>query len=159
MMELHEAGTGELATLTDWIADAQECLSWGGPRVRFPLEPEALAEQLVVAPGNSYWLYDAGRRIGFGQLLERGPGRLHLARILIDPARRGQGGGRALVAGLVEQARQRKAESATLNVYRWNPAARTLYQSLGFVATSPPAAEEVRGDDVIFMSMTLSASR
>jgi len=155
-MALRETAAGELTALIDWIADARECLSWGGPHVRFPLEPATLAEQLAIVPGNSYWLCDAGRRVGFGQLLERGPGRLHLARILIDPARRGQGDGRALVAGLIELSRPRKAESATLNVYSWNPAARALYQSLGFVETTPPAAEEVRGDDVVFMSMALS---
>jgi len=154
-MALHKADSADLALLSGWITDARECLRWGGPTLRFPLEPSDLAEQLAVADGNSFCLREAGRCLAFGQLLPRGPDRLHLARILVDPAARGRGLGRALVLALLDEAHRRGARIATLNVYRWNPVAQALYGSLGFEAADTPSDEAVRGDDVVFMSLEL----
>ncbi|MCW3479574.1 GNAT family N-acetyltransferase [Neisseriaceae bacterium JH1-16] len=155
-MALHRADAADLATLSGWIADARECLRWGGPQLRFPLELPGLAEQLAMTDGNSFCLREAGRCLAFGQLLVRGPHRLHLARILVDPAARGRGLGRALVVELLAEAQRRRARIATLNVYRWNPVAQALYGSLGFEEADMPGDEAVRGDDVVFMSLELS---
>lgn len=64
-------------------------------------------------------------------------GRLHLARLLVDPSRRGQGIIRHLIAGLVEQGRRRysdvlRDENVSLFVFESNSGALRAYQKLGF---------------------------
>ena len=73
----------------------------------------------------------AGRTIGFGlAVLERGA--IGLYDIVVDPALRGQGHGRALVCALLRWGREAGAESAYLQVRAVNEAARSLYARLGF---------------------------
>jgi ribosomal protein S18 acetylase RimI-like enzyme len=73
----------------------------------------------------------AGRTIGFGLAVhERGA--IGLYDIVVDPALRGQGHGRALVRALLQWGVQAGAASAYLQVRATNGAARSLYASLGF---------------------------
>ena len=53
-------------------------------------------------------------------------------RLVVDPAARGQGLGRTLVAALVDDARERGVETLTLDVRGNNHAAMVLYESFGF---------------------------
>ena len=52
-----------------------------------------------------------------------------IAALFLEPARRGQGGGRRLVA----YAQQRRDGDLTVDVNEQNPAARGFYEALGFV--------------------------
>ena len=73
----------------------------------------------------------AGQTIGFGlAVLERGA--IGLYDIVVDPAFRGQGHGRALVCALLQWGRDAGAVSAYLQVRAVNEAARRLYSWLGF---------------------------
>jgi RimJ/RimL family protein N-acetyltransferase len=53
--------------------------------------------------------------------------------IAVDPARQGQGVGRALIDGAIMEARRRGARRLTLRVFSPNERARRLYESAGFV--------------------------
>ena len=54
-----------------------------------------------------------------------------IAALFLEPARRGQGGGRRLVA----HAQQLRDGQLTVDVNEQNPAARGFYEALGFVVT------------------------
>lgn len=58
-----------------------------------------------------------------------------LLTIAVDPDRRRQGIGRALIAGLEAEARTRRAGRLFLEVAADNPAAIGLYRQAGFAAT------------------------
>jgi GNAT superfamily N-acetyltransferase len=56
----------------------------------------------------------------------------YLAELYITPARRGQGLGRALMAAVIREARDRGADTMDIGVDEPDLAARRLYESLGF---------------------------
>jgi putative acetyltransferase len=56
----------------------------------------------------------------------------NIAALFLEPARRGQGGGRRLVA----HAQQLRDGDLTVDVNEQNPAARGFYEALGFVVVS-----------------------
>ncbi|HUN90469.1 MAG TPA: N-acetyltransferase [Burkholderiaceae bacterium] len=149
-------GFREIAT---WIADADACIRWAGPKPAFPLIAEQLAETLEATEHNSFELRGGdGRLLGFGQVRTRPasqaePGAAHLARIIVAPAARGRGVGACLVRLLMRHARESLAARAcTLRVYRDNAAAVALYQKLGFVEIDDPDATS----DVPMMRATLA---
>ncbi|QNI02059.1 GNAT family N-acetyltransferase [Halomonas sp. SH5A2] len=115
----------------------------------FPFAATDLPEVLAVEGGSSYCLSDSDNRcIGFGQFWPGKQGAVHIGRIVISPEARGSGAGRLLCEKLIAQARQSTgASTVTLRVYRDNPAARSLYSSLGFFIVE---SESI--DDLLFMS-------
>lgn len=139
--------------IASWIADANACAHWAGPKLRFPFAGAELAGLLAGGNATSHALVDAdGRFVAFGQLVPLAPGRMHLARIIVAPDRRGQGVGRILCERLMaEAARQPGIELLSLRVFRDNRAAIGLYLSLGFVETPPHARP-----DVFYMTRAVS---
>lgn len=76
--------------------------------------------------------------VGYVRLTQPGPLPSHAHALLIDglavdPVRRGEGLGRALVTAALEEARGRAARKISLRVLAPNAAARRLYESCGFV--------------------------
>ena len=133
--------------ITSWVPDAQSCLLWAGPRVRFPFTAAELPS-LLMPPGEhgqSYCLAESSANLlGFGQYLIRKPGAVHLARLIISPALRGKGFGRLLCQLLVARALQATgANEVTLAVFRDNVVAISLYSSLGFSAVEAECSEKV----------------
>ena len=113
----------------------------------FPLSAAALPQMLAVAGACSFTLVDGERPLGFGQYWVQTPGAVHLGRILVAPAARGQGVGTRLCHLLMAAAvAGTGAEAITLRVYRDNRAARALYERLGFAVV---AAES--DDELLFM--------
>ena len=79
-----------------------------------------------------------GQVVGYVRLTQPGPLPSHSHALLIDglavdPARRGEGLGRALVTAALEEARHRAARKVSLRVLAPNQVARRLYESCGFV--------------------------
>jgi ribosomal protein S18 acetylase RimI-like enzyme len=72
--------------------------------------------------------------IGY-QLSTRNPLGVHLARLAVRPASKGKGIGYALVANLIQQARQRGISHLTVNTQSDNTASLALYQRMGFRET------------------------
>jgi ribosomal protein S18 acetylase RimI-like enzyme len=63
--------------------------------------------------------------------------------IQVFPDRRGRGHGRALMLAAEDELRGRGITTLGLNVFGHNPAARALYESLGFQTTSVQMAKEL----------------
>lgn len=149
-LELRPARETDLPVIVSWIPDADACLRWAGPRIRFPLVPEVLAQELFEADRTSRCLIDPGdpdRPLAFGQHWERAPGNRHLGRVVVDPSHRGFGLGHALVTRLVDEARAIDGTDwITLRVFADNRPALAVYRQAGFVDV--PALRE---DDAIFM--------
>ena len=78
---------------------------------------------------------------------------VYLYSLWLDPAARGRGLARPLVAAAVEWARQRRARTVTLRVAADNVVARAVYKSLGFTL-NPAESPSDRGE----VAMTLSVS-
>src|SRR5215472_13172181 len=133
--------------IASWVPDAQSCLLWAGPRVRFPFTAAELPS-LLLPPGEhgqSYCLAESGANLlGFGQYLIRKPGAVHLARLIISPAFRGKGFGRLLCQLLRARALQATgANEVTMAVFRDNVVALSLYSNLGFSAVEAECSEKV----------------
>jgi ribosomal protein S18 acetylase RimI-like enzyme len=131
-MHIRKAKVTDLKTIISWISDELACKIWAGPKVRFPLSIESLSKDIEFSDNNSYCLIKSQAVIGFGQLLPKEEGRLHFARIIVDPSKRAMGYGKRLCAELLQIAAQKGYKKISLNVYRNNTSALKLYKNLGF---------------------------
>jgi ribosomal protein S18 acetylase RimI-like enzyme len=75
---------------------------------------------------------------------------VYLYSLWLDPAARGHGLARRLVAAAVDWARMQQARTVTLRVATDNTAARAVYESLGFSVT---ATENSQAADEVAMSL------
>jgi [ribosomal protein S18]-alanine N-acetyltransferase len=140
-VEARDATTADLEIVVDWITSKRECELWAGPGISFPLEPLGLAAQIDMRDATNVALDDEHGLAAFGQVLPRSHRRAHLARVIVRPDARGCGIGRALVQALLSRAGEAGLSSATLNVYRENTAAATLYAGLGFRRAERPQCD------------------
>ena len=149
---LKQAKLKDLSTILRWVPDAQACLLWAGPKVRYPANAETVWEDIEASEENAFCLVEKDRNaIGFGQILLPESRVAHLARIIIDPTKRGCGHGRLLCLRLIGLAVKRYSVLRfTLNVYQTNFAALSLYRSLGFT-------EKVQGEFEGVLSMSMLA--
>jgi ribosomal protein S18 acetylase RimI-like enzyme len=100
---------------------------WAGPDVR----PWLLFDELDGSP------------VGYGELwLDADEDEVELARLIVDPARRRSGQGRALVAALVEAAAATGLSGCLLRVAPDNVAAIGLYRAAGFAEVDPARTAE-----------------
>ena len=78
---------------------------------------------------------------------------LHLVNFAVRPALRRRGIGRALLAEVLDRARERDLRRVTLEVREGNEAARALYREFGFVeiALRPAYYPDTREDAVIML--------
>ena len=85
------------------------------------------------------------RPIGLIGAQQENPESVYLYSLWLDPAARGQGLARSLVAAAVDWARDRRARTVTLRVAADNAPARGVYESLGFTASPiKPSATEAK---------------
>lgn len=131
---LRPADPNDLSTVLTWIHSPADLRFWGGPLLTYPPDVEKTWREICADEHNTFALVDLmGSLAGFGQTLPRPPNTVHLGRIILSPAMRGQGLGRVLVRALIDSAQQSFHPGAiTLNVYRGNLPAVQLYRSLGF---------------------------
>jgi ribosomal protein S18 acetylase RimI-like enzyme len=150
---LRVATTDDLSIVTAWLTSDQETDLWSGGPVRFPIVLEDCLTAIGWDDFANWTLLDRGRVAGFGQIIGKPNARKHLARIIVDPAVRGHGLGRQLVAGLMTEARRDQARCFSLNVHPTNSRAIALYASLGFA----PAADPDPGRTGLFTHMQCPA--
>jgi ribosomal protein S18 acetylase RimI-like enzyme len=134
-----------LAIVASWIKSESECQLWCGTRVAYPIDVAALPESLGYAASEAWTATSRGRVVGFGQLVLKAMGRLHLARLITAPDRRGKGLGRLITVHLLETALTRKPSAVSLNVFAENRPALALYRSLGFAPATRPPDEPASG--------------
>lgn len=140
----------DYVALASWMTDAQSCLRWAGPKLKFPFEAALLAG-LLAEPGAVSRVLErravGEEPLGFGQYWSRTEGVAHLARIVVSPAHRGQGLAESLCRLLMADAQSTLgARTFTLRVSRDNGAAIPIYRRLGF--DEVPTLSDVR---VMFM--------
>ena len=124
----------DLHTVLTWIETPEQLKLWGGSALSFPPEMERSWREIEARDDKSFVLVDAdGQLVGFGQTLSRAANVVHLGRIIVSPIFRGKGLGRLLCEQLIEVANERpRPDQITLNVFRNNAAALSLYAAIGF---------------------------
>ncbi|NNC78342.1 MAG: GNAT family N-acetyltransferase [Woeseiaceae bacterium] len=130
---LERSQASDLDLLMAWFPSERDIRVWGGPEFRYPFTSQTFREDVRWDNMASFSLYDPTDKFtGFGQTYER-VGRINLARLVVDPDRRGTGAGRRLVTMLMSAAaRLLPLKEFSLFVYRDNLAALKCYQSLDF---------------------------
>jgi pyridoxamine 5'-phosphate oxidase len=154
-MKLQSVQKVDFLEIISWISSSEACRQWAGPSVKYPLSIDSIEENLSVTQHRSFVLVDENSLIlGFGQLLEKSNGRIHLGRIIVNPKVRGNGYGRKLCKMLMKEAKECfGAKISSLNVYLDNVAAISLYRSLGFKNSEPPQDSKLEGD-VMYMELS-----
>lgn len=125
----------EAAIVSSWIADEAGAVAWGGPPVRYPVDPAQWAPMLA-DPARTCWtpVLD-GAMAGHFQLFHDARRRtVRLGRVAIAPALRGSGLGSALAALACRIAftRDPALHRVELQVYEHNTRARRAYVRAGF---------------------------
>lgn len=152
MIALRQFAASDDEALISWVRSPEELLTFAGPDLRWPLDSAQL-ESIRARGASAAWtavLAPAGDPVGHIELLltsRRGRG--HIARVIIDPARRRSGLGRAMLLAVLDQARGQGLDLVTLNVRRRNDAAIALYTGLGFQQMG------ARPDDASVLSMSM----
>lgn len=136
---LELASKADLRELMSWFDSAEATNTWAGPKFRFPFTLKTFLADCRWRAFDSFVLRrEDGDLLAFGQIGTRYK-RCHFARLVVNPANRGQGMGKALLSNLMAEARARyRIDEFGLFVYRHNAAALACYQSLGFVVTDYP---------------------
>jgi ribosomal-protein-alanine N-acetyltransferase len=138
-MEFRLATKTDLQSVITWIPDAESCLVWAGPRVRFPLEPDQAYADLELDSIRTYAFCDETDLFALGQVRLFDNDRGHLSRIIVNPLHRTKGIGRSFVQHLIEEARALGCHTITLHVVKENSTAIGLYRKLGFyIPTKQP---------------------
>lgn len=120
--------------VASWVRSDDE-LFWLAPGTQPPITAEKVLNW-TRRSGNAYAFTHRGSApVGYGELnpLRRDPRDLWIGHVIIDPARRGQGLGRALTDALIHRAfKIEGAHRLTLVVFPENAAAVQCYRSAGF---------------------------
>ncbi len=152
MLALRPFDASDDDALISWVRTPEELLTFAGPELSWPIDRAELAAIRARAASTAWTavLEPGGERVGHVELLltsRRGRG--HIARVIIDPARRRTGLGREMLLAVLGEARARGLSMLTLNVRRHNGAAIELYSALGFQEIGP------RPDDASVLSMSM----
>ncbi|WP_110654139.1 GNAT family N-acetyltransferase [Salinicola halimionae] len=125
--------SSDITVIVHWIETPKALERWAGPGLTWPTDGPTLWQEIAASDNASFSLVVNDTPIAFGQLVDKGERRAHLARIIVSPVHRRQGLGERLCRHLLAEARHRKADTVTLNVFVNNHAALDLYRRLGFV--------------------------
>jgi GNAT superfamily N-acetyltransferase len=131
-----------------------EYLSWGNDEMearhgfRLPVREAVdhdLGEIGVFQPpgGRIVLAVDRGSAFGIGCLRRIGPGTGEIKRMYVEPAHRGVGAGRALLAALIAAAEAAGYSRLRRDSPDFMTAAHSLYRSTGFVDIGPYAESEI----------------
>ena len=129
----------DLDELMTWFADAESVDDWGGPKFRYPFTRDTFYEDCYWGELASFRLQNpAGEFAAFGQLSERND-RVHVARLIVNPAMRGESIGKRLIEHLIAIGKtEYDYDEIGLFVYRHNEPAVRCYQGAGFEITDYP---------------------
>jgi ribosomal protein S18 acetylase RimI-like enzyme len=123
---------GDAETVLGWVDSPEEAHRWASAGSR-ALVPALFAEWHADPDVHPYLALEGGRPIGYGEVwLDHAEDEAELARILVDPARRGHGIGRELTAALLERARLEGFADVWLRVVPGNDPALRAYAAAGF---------------------------
>jgi RimJ/RimL family protein N-acetyltransferase len=147
----------EAGVIGGWSSSAKETLKWCSSK-EHPVSSERVVSWWQPADVEAYVAVGTtGALLGYGELwLDPEEDEVELARLIVDPAVRGQGVGRTLVAGLVDLAMTTGLAAVILRVSPRNPAAVRCYQACGFRRLDAQrTAEWNRGQPTAYIWMEL----
>jgi ribosomal protein S18 acetylase RimI-like enzyme len=131
--------------LTGWVRSVDEASRWASLDHLPTLEDlERWHRQPYATP---FVLVSGTTVVGYGEVWDDGEedrkeDEAELARLVIDPSRRGRGLGRALTRALADEAWRRGVAEVWLRVVEDNLAARRAYEAAGFVRATPEQETE-----------------
>ncbi len=156
-LRLHPFSADSADVVSGWAETTEEVLMWCGlAAAPVPAEQiNAWADEDWVQP---FGLYRDERLVAYGELwVDDDEAGVELARLIVDPAERGQGLGRLLASGLAELARSRYP-LVFLRVRPDNIAALRCYAAAGFEPVEPhQAAAWNTGQPVNYVWLSLVA--
>ncbi len=123
----------DAAFVAGWSTSVDEARRWCS-REEHPFPVGVVVSWWQADDVQPWLLVDADRTVAYGELwLDDEEDEVELARIIVDPDRRGSGVGRRMVSQLVTTARATGKAACFLRVVPDNEAALRLYRSAGFV--------------------------
>jgi ribosomal protein S18 acetylase RimI-like enzyme len=123
-------------TVLGWVGSIGEADRWASAGSR-ALEPELFREWHADPEVVPFVCLDGALPVGYGEIWEdRRENEAELARIIVDPARRGRGLGRRLTVLLAERARAEGFANIWLRVVPGNEPALAAYRAAGFLRAS-----------------------
>jgi GNAT superfamily N-acetyltransferase len=131
--------------LAGWVRSRMDATLFAGTNFPWPVSADAFLA-MTHEPGRDVrvLLDTESQPVATGSILITSQECARIGRVLVDPARRGEGFGRSIMRALiVEVSAQPHVRLIRLGVYQRNAAARTLYESLGFKATPTPGRTAV----------------
>ena len=150
-MKTEKAELEHAREIIGWFPDKESVIRWGSPYMRYPLQEEMFLEDIFWGRINSrIAVGEDGRLLGFGQFYLK-LGRCHLARLVINPALRGQGLGEEFVAALMKFGSGKlETQEFSLYVMTANRPAFNCYRSLGFTLAEYPHGDS-QLENCVFM--------
>ena len=141
-----------------WVQDPPDLYNWCLSQAYPP--PADVFAAWHADPEILPFVLEESRRVAYGELwLEPAEDLVELARLLVDPAMRGQGLGQLLVSSLLAQAKQLGFAQALLRVLPENARALNCYQRAGFAGLAPARQAELnQGERVEFLWMAVALS-
>jgi ribosomal protein S18 acetylase RimI-like enzyme len=129
-----------VALVASWPRSAQEAEWWCGAGP-FPVPAQTVAGWQHEADVQPYMLLSGGSIAAYGEVwVDPGEAETELARIIVAPAARGKGLGRALVRGLLSEAARTGYPDILIRVHPANEIARRCYRGAGFLAVDAELA-------------------
>ena len=126
-------------TVIGWVTSDEEARRWASLDER-PRDPGILGRWHAEAGVRGYVALRAGAPVAYGEIWEDADEQeAEIARLIVDPASRGSGIGRALAGELLCEARRLGWNDVWLRVAPDNPAALAAYAAAGF-SRAPAAA-------------------
>ncbi len=143
MRELRGFSDGYEGQVAGWARTAHEVALLCG-LVEYPFPADAVTSWRKVEPDiQSYLLFEGERAVGYGELwLDDEEDEVELARLIVDPAERGQGIGAELVRALLKPAIAAGHPDIFLRVRPENAVAIRTYLRTGFVDVSQQETDE-----------------
>ena len=128
------------------------------PRAAFPLDRASLEKAIEGRDCRTVALLN-GDVAGFADLYGYEPGRhCFIGHVIVDPARRGQGVGRQLIAAMVRQATDKyNIERVSLSCFSDNVPALLMYGKMGFTPFAIEARQRPDGTPAALLHMTIAA--
>lgn len=148
MTTLDALTPGSAAVVATWVRSRADAMVAGGPQFPFPLTGADLLAIDADPAWRVFTLADAdGRVVATASLFAKQEGTLlRVGRVMVDPARRGQGWGRRVMEELLALTDADPSVRATeLGVFTHNRVARELYEKLGYVRSEGSVTVEVEG--------------
>jgi len=143
------------AVVSSWATTPDEVLAWCS-RSEVPVPPEVVVDWSSASDVHAYLLVDDGSVVAYGELwVDDDETEVELARLIVDPARRGRGLGRRLVTELAGRARDIHP-NVFLRVRPGNDAAVACYRAAGFQRLGPDVEQQWnQGQPVAYLWMEL----